>query len=312
MFVVVAPDLLSCESDVPRPIAFVGAIPKERALMPRSKSPALAVLLVAIFFALTACSSHGGKLATGWVSSSPITVAMITHETPGDPFWDLVRKGAQDASAKNNVTLRYYSDPSAAQQAELVQNAIDQKVDGIALTLAKPNAMADVVRKAKDANIPVVAFNSGMDNWRSIGAMEYFGSDEAIAGTEFGERLNSIGAKHALCVIQEQGQVALGDAMRLIEEGVPREDRHALRERTEPAGRASVHHLETAARSQHRSGRHAGCALCDDRVAVNQPGREPCQGGHLRHEQAGSASHPTRQVGVGHRSTTLPAGLPRG
>ncbi len=39
--------------------------------------------------------------------------------------------------------------------------------------------------------------------------MEYFGSDEAVAGTEFGERLNSIGAKHALCVIQEQGQVAL-------------------------------------------------------------------------------------------------------
>ena len=178
--------------------------------MPHSKSTVVTALFVATLVAiLTACSSHGGKQANGWVPSAPITVAMITHETPGDPFWDLVRKGAQDAAAKNNVTLRYYSDPSAAQQAELVQNAIDQRVDGIALTLAKPNAMADVVRKARAANIPVVAFNSGMDNWRSIGAMEYFGSDEAIAGTEFGERLNAIGAKHALCVIQEQGQVAL-------------------------------------------------------------------------------------------------------
>ncbi len=178
-------------------------------MIPHLRSWAFAALFVAAFVALTACSSQSARQSTGWVASSPITVAMITHQTPGDAFWDLVRKGAQDAAAKNNVTLRYYSDPSAAQQAELVQNAIDQRVDGIALTLAKPNAMADVVRKARASNIPVVAFNSGMDNWKSIGAMEYFGSDEAIAGTEFGERLNSIGAKHALCVIQEQGQVAL-------------------------------------------------------------------------------------------------------
>ncbi len=130
--------------------------------MPSSRASALAALVVVVCVALTACSSQSNRHVTGWVTLSPITVAMITHETPGDPFWDLVRKGAQDASAKNNVTLRYYSDPSAAQQAELVQNAIDQKVDGIALTLAKPNAMVDVVRKAKVNNIPVVAFNSGM------------------------------------------------------------------------------------------------------------------------------------------------------
>lgn len=177
--------------------------------MPHSRSSALTTLFIVAFAALTACGPPSGRQANGWVASSPITVAMITHQTPGDPFWDLVRKGAQDASAKNNVTLRYYSDPSAAQQAELVQNAIDQRVDGIALTLAKPSAMASVVRQAKADNIPVVAFNSGIGYWKSVGAMEYFGSDEAIAGAEFGGRLNSIGAKHALCVIQEQGQVAL-------------------------------------------------------------------------------------------------------
>lgn len=168
------------------------------------------ILLVAASLFLSACSSHGGKQATsGDVSSAPLTVAMITHETPGDTFWDFVRKGAQDAAAKNNVTLKYYSDPAASQQSELVQNAIDQKVDGIALTLAKPGAMAGVLQKAKAAAIPVVAFNSGLSNWKSLGALEYFGSDEAIAGTQFGERLNAVGAKHALCVIQEQGQVAL-------------------------------------------------------------------------------------------------------
>jgi ABC-type sugar transport system substrate-binding protein len=196
-------------SNFPSPPLVGWIAEKEMSFMPHLRSSAVAASCVALLAAVTACSSHSVKQGTGWVALSPITVAMITHQTPGDAFWDLVRKGAQDAAAKNDVTLRYYSDPSAAQQAELVQNAIDQHVDGIALTLAKPNAMADVVRKAKAQNIPVVAFNSGISYWQSLGALEYFGSDEAVAGTEFGERLNSIGAKHALCVIQEQGQVAL-------------------------------------------------------------------------------------------------------
>ena len=175
------------------------------------RSSCRAALLVSACI-LWACSAHGGKQAApiaGHVPLVPMTVAMITHETPGDTFWDLVRKGAEDAAARYDVTLKYYSDPAAAQQAELVQNAIDQKVDGIALTLAKPAAMAGVVAKAQAAGIPLVAFNAGLDNWRSMGVLEYVGSDEAIAGTEFGQRLNAINAKHAICVIQEQGQVAL-------------------------------------------------------------------------------------------------------
>lgn len=38
--------------------------------------------------------------------------------------------------------------PNAGNQANLVQNAIDQKVDGIAVALAKPDAMKSVVAKA--------------------------------------------------------------------------------------------------------------------------------------------------------------------
>jgi ABC-type sugar transport system substrate-binding protein len=55
----------------------------------------------------------------------------------------------------------------------------------------------------------VVGFNSGVSDWKKLGMLEYFGQDENIAGQAFGQRLNQLGAKHALCVIQEQGQVAL-------------------------------------------------------------------------------------------------------
>jgi simple sugar transport system substrate-binding protein len=181
---------------------------------------AAALTTAAVVGALLAagCSSgSGGKkseaggtdAAAGKATTPRMTVALVTHAAPGDTFWDLIRKGAQAAAAKDNVKLVYSSDPVAGNQANLVQNAIDQKVDGIALTAAKPDAMKGVVAKAKAAGIPVVGFNSGLDDWKELGMLEYFGQDENIAGQAFGERLNQAGAKHAVCVIQEQGQVAL-------------------------------------------------------------------------------------------------------
>ena len=155
-------------------------------------------------------SEEGGAAASAGKADTPrMTVAMITHAAPGDTFWDLIRKGAEAAAAKDNIKLIYSSDPNAGNQANLVQNAIAQKVDGIALTAAKPDAMKDAVAKATAAGIPVVGFNAGLDDWKKLGMLEYFGQDENIAGQAFGERLNQLGAKHALCVVQEQGHVAL-------------------------------------------------------------------------------------------------------
>jgi len=118
-------------------------------------------------------------------------------------------QGAQAAADKDNIELRYSNDPEAPNQANLVQSAIDSKVNGIAVTLAKPDAMAPAVKAALAANIPVVAFNSGFDNFKQQGIQEYFGQDEKLAGVAAGERLNTDGAKKVICVIQEQGQVAL-------------------------------------------------------------------------------------------------------
>ncbi|MFF0013457.1 sugar ABC transporter substrate-binding protein [Streptomyces sp. NPDC005374] len=176
-----------------------------------------ATVLAGTLLATGCSSSSGGKkseegsadASAGKATTPRMTVAMVTHASPGDTFWDLVRKGAQAAAAKDNIKLVYSSDPNAGNQANLVQNAIDQKVDGIALTAAKPDALKDVVAKAKTAGIPVVGFNSGVSDWKRLGMLEYFGQDENIAGQAFGQRLNQLGAKHALCVIQEQGQVAL-------------------------------------------------------------------------------------------------------
>ena len=92
---------------------------------------------------LTACS-EGGKEETdgggggggGAGDNSGYTIAMITHETPGDTFWDKIKSGANQAADNYGIDLKYSNDPDPGQHATLIQNAIDSKVDGIATTLA--------------------------------------------------------------------------------------------------------------------------------------------------------------------------------
>ena len=94
---------------------------------------------------------------------------MVTHETPGDTFWDKIKAGANQAAQNNGITLKYSNDPDPGKQATLIQNAVDSKVDGIATTLATPDALAGAVKSADDAGIPVVAFNSGIDQYKQVG-----------------------------------------------------------------------------------------------------------------------------------------------
>src|SRR5437764_14269366 len=85
---------------------------------------------VALAAAVTACSSQGGAQQEqagagtgGSVGGQRYTIAVVTHEPPGDSFWDKIRRGAQDAAAAHNVDLRYSNAQQAPEQATLVQNA---------------------------------------------------------------------------------------------------------------------------------------------------------------------------------------------
>ncbi|MEZ3182313.1 sugar ABC transporter substrate-binding protein [Streptomyces pimonensis] len=193
---------------------------------PRRTAPFVAVA-AATALTLAGCSSgsggkeseEGGADASAGKANTPrMKVALVTHQAPGDTFWDIVRKGAEAAAAKDNIDLVYSADPNAGNQATLVQNAIDQKVDGIAVTLAKPDALKEAVAKANAAGIPVVGLNSGLSDWKDLGLLEFFGQDESVAGEAFGKKLNEVGAKNAVCVVHEQGNVGLTQRCDGVEE----------------------------------------------------------------------------------------------
>ena len=139
------------------------------------------------------------------------TIAMITHGQPGDSFWDIIRKGAEAAAKQDNVKLIYLADPTASGEAQLITNVLQQHVDGIALTLAFPDAETPNVRKAEAAGTPVLGFNAGSDNWKKAALLGFVGQDEVIAGSAVGDKLNAEGAKSVVCVDQQQGAVQLAE-----------------------------------------------------------------------------------------------------
>lgn len=185
---------------------------------PRTALTAAAVV-AALALTVAGCSSSGGKssedkakdTASGGkgVSTPRLKIAMVTHSGEGDTFWDIVQSGAKQAAAKDNVDFLYSANKEGQQQSQLVQAAIDQRVDGIVVTLAKPEALRDVVKKAVAAGIPVATINSGAQYSKELGAIGHIGQDEGVAGEAVGEQLNARGKKKTVCVIHEQGNVSL-------------------------------------------------------------------------------------------------------
>ena len=183
-----------------------------------SKRALVAVPAVALILVTSACSGGGKTPDTsssqggGQAADTPrLKVALISHAPAGDAFFDTIIKGAKDAGAKDNIDVQYSGDGDVTKQAALIQVAIDSKVDGIAVSMPNPDALIPAIKKAVDAGIPTTIYNAGDRDWQKTGALSFFGEPEVLAGEFAGEALNKDGYKHALCVVQAQGQVQLED-----------------------------------------------------------------------------------------------------
>jgi simple sugar transport system substrate-binding protein len=187
---------------------------------PRKRALGTALIMFVTLIVIAACSATGGKKATetqqnagsngaGHANTPRYTFDMITHAQPGDTFWDIIRSGASAAASKDNISYHYSNNQDPTKQAQLIDDAINAHVDGIAVTDPDPQALCPTIQKARKAGIPVVMFNAGISNWQACGGLSYFGSDETVAGTAAGKRLAAAGKKNVLCVLQAQGQVQL-------------------------------------------------------------------------------------------------------
>src|SRR3954452_2775322 len=173
----------------------------------------LLAIAVAAPLLVAACSAgeegSGGNGAGGGKGDGDLSFSVITHGSAGDAFWDVVQNGAEAAGEDLGVDVDYQSDGDPQRQAQLIDAAVNQGVDGIVVSMANPDALQDSIEAAVDAGIPVVTINSGGERSAEFGAIGHVGQDETIAGQGAGRELAAAGAKNVLCVLHEAGNIGL-------------------------------------------------------------------------------------------------------
>jgi simple sugar transport system substrate-binding protein len=140
---------------------------------------------------------------------SGLTFAMVTHSDEGS-FWSVVKKGAEQAAKDEGVKLIWSpSNNDPQKEAQLIDAAVSQKVDGLAVSVPNADAIKAPLAKAKAAGIPIITLNSGVDDFKKLGAITHVGQTEEIAGVAAGAKLKAAGATKVLCVIHEQNNIGL-------------------------------------------------------------------------------------------------------
>jgi simple sugar transport system substrate-binding protein len=158
------------------------------------------------------------KVAAVLVASVALTVGIaggasaakiaIIGGMNSDQFWNKIKKGVDDARVvveANGGTVDYLRmqsyDNFAADSADIIRTAISQRPDGIAVPDWVFESQDPAIKEAVAAGIKVILFNAGtLDKAKELGAINYIGSDEYVAGVAGGEQLLKLGSKKGVCI----------------------------------------------------------------------------------------------------------------
>lgn len=165
-------------------------------------------LLTACTLMLSGCGGGGAAPApagggTGETSSKPaaagkrLTIAVIPKGTTHD-FWKSVHAGAMQAGKEFDVDIVWdgtVNEKDKEGQIKIIQSQVVNQVDGICLAPIDRTALIRPVVAAKQAGVPTVIFDSGLEDSSAI--VSYVATDNLnggkIAGKKMGELLGGKG-----------------------------------------------------------------------------------------------------------------------
>ena len=119
----------------------------------------LTALVVACAPAATATQAPA---ASGEKLYIPVISKGFQHQ-----FWQAVKAGSEQAAKDLNVEITFEGPESEAmvdKQVEMFQTALDKNPAAICLAAVDSKAFEPLLQKAKEANIPVIGFDSGVDS----------------------------------------------------------------------------------------------------------------------------------------------------
>jgi ribose transport system substrate-binding protein len=122
------------------------------------------VLSLVLMFLMSSSIVFAGGSQQGSVGGKK-TIALLPPAMIS-PFYASVIKGAKESADRlgyNLTTLAPDSESNYSAQVQIMEDLITQKVDGIMVCAINQEAISTGVRKANDAGIPVVFFNTNVD-----------------------------------------------------------------------------------------------------------------------------------------------------
>lgn len=160
-------------------------------------------LLYIGLLAATACSGEKGATGSSTPgSSSAMTIAVIPKGTT-HTFWQSIRAGAERAGAELGATIIWRGplreDDRDAQVSE-VEGFVSRGVSGIVLAPLDEAALMQPVAEAKQKNIPVLIFDSGL---KGNDYISFVATDNLKGGRMGGERIvQSLGGKGKVLMLR--------------------------------------------------------------------------------------------------------------
>jgi rhamnose transport system substrate-binding protein len=122
--------------------------------------------VIALFVALVLLTG-GMVFASGGTAATPegVRIAMVVKNL-GNSFFEACRDGGleaiEDLGADIELIYQGPSTPTAEGQIEIIDSLIAQKVDAIAISANDVDALVPICKKAMNAGIKVISFDSGI------------------------------------------------------------------------------------------------------------------------------------------------------
>lgn len=126
---------------------------------------------------------------------------VIVTQDNNDPFWVRFKNGAAEAGAKNNIFVEFVdvSHKDASLTADAVKRAILSDVDGIALQPFDTEKSIQTIKKAQEAQIPVITFENDVFYIPDISAIGSNGYEIGYAAGEMA--ISASGGKAKIAVM---------------------------------------------------------------------------------------------------------------
>lgn len=126
---------------------------------------------------------------------------VIVPKAMNNPFFDFARDGClKRAKERGNIECIYKGpvEHEPATQAQIIQDFVTQKVDGLAISVADVAAMTKSIEAATAAGIPVITFDADAPGSKRIA---YIGTNNKEFGVALGKQLLKMrpdGGKYAM------------------------------------------------------------------------------------------------------------------